>query len=45
MYEQGDSDDVLIIGCDSGLDFEVRHLDREVEVQLKGQPAITMPAD
>ena len=44
MYEQSDTDDVLIMGCDSGLDFDVRHRDREVEIRLKDQAAITMPA-
>jgi hypothetical protein len=44
MYAQGDSEDVLIIGCPSGLDFEVRHRDGQVEIQLPDQPPVAMPA-
>jgi len=46
MYAQGDSDDVLIIGCPSGLDFEVRHRDGQVEIELPDQPPVGMsPAE
>jgi len=44
MYAQGDSDDVLIIGCPSGLDFEVRHRDGQVEIELPDQPPVGMSA-
>jgi len=44
MYERGGSDDVLIVGCPNGLDFEVRHRDREVEVQFKDQPPVAIPS-
>jgi hypothetical protein len=32
------------MGCCNGFDFEVRHRDRELEIQLKDQPPVTMPS-
>ncbi len=44
MYEQAGSEDVLIVGCSNGLDWEVAHRDGQVELGLEDQPAITVPA-
>ena len=44
MYEQAGSADVLIVGCSNGLDWEVAHRDGKVELGLKDQPTITVPA-
>ena len=44
MYEQLGSDDVLIVGCPNGLDWEVQHRDDQIELRFKDQPTVSVSA-
>jgi len=43
MWTQKGSEDVLIMGCDQGLDIRVRHHGEQVDVLLEGGRSISIP--
>jgi len=45
MYDIEGEENVLIIGCPNGIDFEIRHLDNHVEIKRDGKETCVVTND